>query len=546
MRVNDSAEGVIDRLAGKYLWLNVSRFDERQRRQRVVLPKAAGCWDYAPLIDLVVREPGIDGHRFLGQTVAGRVAHLQRTNDPSLAHFMAWYERVITPHLAVLERRRRVPDNLYCVDVASLPFVSPLAAMVEAVGSSRATAEQWSASLLTMTEKGIKQEELILSGVLTRLARHSDGEKLTRPQVLRLIDLSHAIPKLVNESRHAFTARAGWRECCDRIPTKEFGRRRLRQVGEGMVHIRFRHRSLGWAVARARFGDLFADQWGWWIVLDERGRLVEAVRSGFDSVDDAIAFAESQISTRYASWGKDQLAARWERFSLPGGDDYRELLLQLDDWPENYQPRHYRTRNVLVHMRTSLRRSTDGRRVLFLDEVQSDWHADVHQRTKTGAVRGDERAVAQAPYAKEWPLLAMKVMLWWAQRCGAEGLAWSNAELQQQRWQGYGPPDLLYRKLLPVAGAAIAKALTLRFDTTRLHIRSGSRVVDLTKGSWVVRGRNGHVLTKPFQTRAQAEAFANLTGEITVLDVPVLWLDTKRLLTSIPLFGAGSMASWTR
>lgn len=32
------------------LGLNISRFDERQRRQRLVLPQAASCWDYAPLL----------------------------------------------------------------------------------------------------------------------------------------------------------------------------------------------------------------------------------------------------------------------------------------------------------------------------------------------------------------------------------------------------------------------------------------------------------------------------------------------------------------
>ena len=56
------------------LGLNISRFDERQRRQRLVLPQAAGCWDYAPLIDLVVCEPGTTMFRFAGRTVAEHLA----------------------------------------------------------------------------------------------------------------------------------------------------------------------------------------------------------------------------------------------------------------------------------------------------------------------------------------------------------------------------------------------------------------------------------------------------------------------------------------
>ena len=55
---------------GSALGLHVSRFDERQRRLRLRLPKAASCWDFAPLVDVVRREPGFDAHRFTGKTAA--------------------------------------------------------------------------------------------------------------------------------------------------------------------------------------------------------------------------------------------------------------------------------------------------------------------------------------------------------------------------------------------------------------------------------------------------------------------------------------------
>ena len=544
MGLNQSETIGKDLPPGAKLWLNVSRFDERQRRLRLVLPKPATCWDYAALIDLVVHESGVDGYRFLGQTVADRVALLRRHKDPAAAHFMAWFERAIAPHMAVLDRRRRVPDNHYCVDVAPLPLVSSIPATVRELGPNRASAAQWSATLHGLTEKGVRREELQLSGVIARVDQLPSDAKLTKAQVLRLINLSHAMPKLVSESRFGFAARAGWRECCDRLPAKEHKRRRLHGIGHGMAHVRFQHRSLGWAVARTRFSDLLVEQRDWWIVLDESGRLVEAANGGFVSPEDALEFAELQIGRRFSRWGKDQAAARWEHFSLPGGDDYRELLLQLDDWPETYRPRHYRTRNALVHVRTSLRRTTAGRRVLFLDEVQSDWHADLHALAKRAPTAAAEPRIATAPFGKEWPLLTMKVMLWWAQRCGAEGLAWSSAELQQQRWHGYGPPDLLYRKMLPEAGLALSKALTLRLGAASLRIRGGDRVVERGAHGWEVRGRDGQKLTKAFRNRGQAEAFADLTGEFIVLDMPVLWLDGAERLASIPLFGSGSIDTW--
>jgi len=545
MGLDESEADGKDLPRGAKLRLNVSRFDERQRRLRLRLPKPATCWDYAPLIDLVVHEAGIDGYRFVGQTVADRVALLQRHKDPAAAHFMAWFERAIAPCMAALDRRRRAPDNHYCVDVSPLPLVSSIPAVVRELGPNRASAAQWSATLHALTEKGVKREELQLSGVLARLAQLPSEAKLSKAQVLRLVNLSHAMPKLVSESRFGFAARAGWRECCDRLPAKEHKPRRLHGIGHGMAHVRFRHRSLGWAVARTRFSDLLVEQRDWWIVLDESGRLVEAANGGFSSPEDALDFAELEIGRRFSKWGKDQAAARWERFSLPGGDDYRELLLQLDDWPQTYRPRHYRTRNALAHVRTSLRRTTDGLRVLFLDEVQSDWHADLHALAKRDPAATTETQIAPAPYGKEWPLLTMKVMLWWAQRCGAEGLAWSSAELQQQRWLGNGPPDLLYRKMLPEAGLALSKALALRLGAASLRIRDGGRMVERGARGWEVRSRDGRKLTKEFRNRGQAEAFADLTGEFVVLDMPVLWFDKTEKLASIPLFGPGRIDTWS-
>ena len=88
-------------------------------------------------------------------------------------------------------------------------------------------------------------------------------------------------------------------------------------------------------------------------------------------------------------------------------------------------------------------------------------------------------------------MLTMKVMLWWAQKCGAEGLAWSSADLQQQRWQGCGPPDLLYRKLLPEAGLALSKALPLRLATASLRIRGGGELARLDEEAEAALGQRG-------------------------------------------------------
>lgn len=534
---------------GSALGLHVSRFDERQRRLRLRLPKAATCWDYAPLVDVIRREPGFDAHRFTGKTAAQWMTELRESRSIEAARFKQWYEAVINHFLQTLARRPRVPDNHYCIELAEVPWVSSLQMAIQGLGLKKASVDQWLATLSGMAGKGIKSEELEESGVMTRLRRQPSDTVLTQSQVLRWVDFSHVTPKLASESRFGFVTRAGWYEGCQRIPAKEFKRRGLWSGGYGgsWYVIRFRHQSLAWSIVRSRHRDLLTQRSDWWWVLDEKGCLVDPAKEGFDSPEDAMAFAEQHMSQRFAAWGRDQALTRWEKFSLPGHEGYQELLLQLDDWPGNYQPRHYRTRNVLVHIRAGVRRTQDGRRILFLDEVQSDWHADLHAAATH--TMGKRPPPSKAPFRKEWPLLSLKVMIWWAQRHGLDGLAWSSAELQSARWRAYGPPELLYRTLLPEAGESLAAALGLRLDHTDLVVRTGSRQVVQSKKGWSVSNQQGVPITKPFRAREQAEWLADQTGEFVAIKVPVLWIQGMQTIRSIPLYGTGTGANgqwWIR
>lgn len=244
---------------GSALGLHVSRFDERQRRLRLRLSKTATCWDYAPLIDVVRREPGFDAHRFTGKTASEWLADLQRRRSPDEMRFKRWYEAVVQRFLQTLARRPRVPDNHYCIELAVPPLVSSLPNSIRELGLKRASVEQWLATLRALTGKGVKLEELDESGVLVRLKRLPADASLTQAEVLRLIDLSHVVPKFASESRFGFVTKAGWHEGCQRIPVKEFKRRGLWSGGYGgsWYVIRYRHQSLGWSIIRSRHRDLF-------------------------------------------------------------------------------------------------------------------------------------------------------------------------------------------------------------------------------------------------------------------------------------------------
>ncbi|GIK48039.1 MAG: hypothetical protein BroJett013_07360 [Alphaproteobacteria bacterium] len=96
-------------------------------------------------------------------------------------------------------------------------------------------------------------------------------------------------------------------------------------------------------------------------------------------------------------------ATRWSQYTLPGGENYREVLLRLPNNIVVEQPRsadpleqvpfvtrnqtaqdfrssHFDQPNILAHVRFNERVDAEGRRTLFIEEVQSDWHQAGRER----------------------------------------------------------------------------------------------------------------------------------------------------------------------
>ncbi len=82
--------------------------------------------------------------------------------------------------------------------------------------------------------------------------------------------------------------------------------------------------------------------------------------------------------------------AQYEQYSIPGGKNYRELLLHAPKRRdgENYESSHWRVPNVLAHLRMSEREDRTAPRkpghgnhprMLHLEELQSDWGQDARK-----------------------------------------------------------------------------------------------------------------------------------------------------------------------
>lgn len=193
---------------------------------------------------------------------------------------------------------------------------------------------------------------------------------------------------------------------------------------------------------------------------------------------------------------------KFSQYSLPGGEGYREILVKLPYEKKGigevregeklmetldreraanpvFSSGHFDEPNVLAHLRVNDRVTPDGKKVLFVEEVQSDWHQKGRQLgyapkdtraaknfevfdTKTGqrqAVVETKREAQQlleqhpdwdyenigdsikqgamvpdAPYKKSWPMLAMKQALAEAAKDGKDYVAWTTGAQQAERY----------------------------------------------------------------------------------------------------------------
>jgi GGDEF domain-containing protein len=158
---------------------------------------------------------------------------------------------------------------------------------------------------------------------------------------------------------------------------------------------------------------------------------------------------------------------KYHDYQLPGGENYRELLVTIprkyeSNWsklkkqfdealargesPHNnnvlmatlneakeqvqagtFRSSHFSEPNILVHIRFNERTDTKGKRVLFMEEVQSDWH-------QKGRKEGYGIGVPDAPFKSSWPLLGMKRAIRWAAENGFDRVAWTPGEVQAERY----------------------------------------------------------------------------------------------------------------
>lgn len=91
------------------------------------------------------------------------------------------------------------------------------------------------------------------------------------------------------------------------------------------------------------------------------------------SLNEAVIRAEEDLMDREPFGGFGGEGTRFGEYTEPGGDNYREFLIKYDDPKVQFDESHFDEENVIAHFRTTDRTTSDDKKVLYIEEIQSDW-----------------------------------------------------------------------------------------------------------------------------------------------------------------------------
>ena len=171
---------------------------------------------------------------------------------------------------------------------------------------------------------------------------------------------------------------------------------------------------------------------------------------------------------------------RFGEYTEPGGDNYREFLIRYDNPRERnevqFDDDHFGIpgkENVIAHFRTKDRKTSDGKKVFYIEEIQSDWgqrfrkQLTNEQLARQGIVGQGleyykkEFTVAKAPFITDtdkWTQLTLKRILSKAVDEGYDFVSITPGKAQMDRWNNEGVAKF-YDEIVPKNAEKIVKKL---------------------------------------------------------------------------------------
>jgi hypothetical protein len=162
---------------------------------------------------------------------------------------------------------------------------------------------------------------------------------------------------------------------------------------------------------------------------------MRALKKIAQNIDKTLS-KEDQIHSKH----KKETNPKWKKYKLSGGTNYREILFKLpdSDYSNDAMATHWDSKKgVLAHARIQ-DFDVDGKKMLFVEELQSDWHNAGHKEgyeNETNTLAQDTKnVVPDAPFKKNYHEFVLKSLLRIAAEQGYDSIGWTPADIQSKRW----------------------------------------------------------------------------------------------------------------
>lgn len=549
--------------SGRIIDLSTDRSKYHALRQQGVCPASAHRKLYS-LVDIVYRRIDEWGnpkrgwteydYEFSGYTLDTVHAADDWTEEDRNA-LSQWVQqndqrrRIETARRRLIENQQQLSVKLY-----SPPqhLYSLLQHRLMSMPLQRATAGQWLATIDNNKQRGVREEEIQWSGLRQYLRQQPVDELISKSQILENLDNNMRL-ELCTEQVWGTNGGLNFKEVAQRMPHQAVYRAALKLDNSCLCILRYVDNGSNYrvGVVKTLRSDHCMALNQYWYALDPYGRAITNKKGMNKSGDSrACLFFENSIDAKTASnqHAREHFGIRsgvkththFDHLTLFGGHDYREWQVSLPDFQRVFFGAHFYDHNILVHIRTTTRTDHAGRKILFIEEVQSDWHQSAKRH---GYDNNGWGQVANAPFKQEWPALAIKLMLIQASQNGFAGVAWSMGIVQEMRYMRHLQPiKHYYDKEIPKALNRLGKTLQCKVETTQIKTRDPWLNLEKAQDKWRVADGHGKFKTKAkYNNRDEAMAVVARHCRAIELQVPVLFIsDALRRHISekgLPLYG---------